>query len=221
MKLKKGLLIVFEGIDGAGKTTQAKLLQEYLTKRGFDVVCTKEPTDSIYGKKIKKLAKSERLSVKPQDEYNLFINDRRVHVDNLIMPALEKKQIVISDRYYFSTIAYQSAIGLDSQLIRQDNETFAPLPEIVFLLKVPPRLGIRRIQKSRKENPNLFEQEEYLKKVEEVFESLKDEYIVPINGVAKIEEIHGMIVNVSDDILAHYQKKTQQYHLFNNRLKAI
>ena len=221
MRLKKGFLLAFEGIDGAGKTTQARLLYEYLKKSGFDVIATKEPTDSIYGIKIKKLAMGERLSVKPQDEYNLFINDRRVHVQNLIRPALERKQIVILDRYYFSTIAYQGAIGLDLEMIRLDNEAFAPLPEIVFFLKIPPRVGIRRIQKSRNEEPNLFEQEEYLSRVEAVFVSLKDDYIVPINGVEEIEKIHRTIVNVTDDILAHYQKRSEQYSLFNNRLKAI
>jgi hypothetical protein len=60
-----------------------------------------------------------------------------------------------------------------------------------------------------------------LKKVEEIFQTLKDEYIVPIDGAAEIEEIHRTIVNVTDDILAHYQKKSQQYSLFNSRLKAI
>ena len=82
-------------------------------------------------------------------------------------------------------------------------------------------MGIRRIQKSRNEEPNLFEQEEYLSRVEAIFESLKDDYIVSISGVEEIEKIHRTIVNVTDDILAHYQKRSEQYSLFNNRLKAV
>ena len=170
--LKRGFLVAFEGIDGAGKTTQAHLLYNYLTEYSLDAVLTKEPTDSIYGQKIKKLAQSGRESIQPHEEYNLFINDRKVHVKNLLEPSLSQKKIVILDRYYFSTIAYQGAIGLDPVQIKMDNEQFSPIPEIVFLLEVPPRVGIRRIQNSRNETPNLFEQEEYLTAVAKVFNSL-------------------------------------------------
>ena len=118
MRLKKGFLVAIEGIDGAGKTTQAALLHEYLTSRELPAILTKEPTDSIYGQKIKKLAQGERHLVKPREEYNLFIEDRKLHVADLIQPALDKNAIVILDRYYFSTMAYQGAIGLDPARIR-------------------------------------------------------------------------------------------------------
>ena len=220
MKLKKGFLVVFEGIDGAGKTTQAKKLFDRLIKKELDVILTKEPSDSMYGLKIKKLAQGERLSVTAIDEYNLFLNDRRTHVENLIKPALQKRKIVILDRYYFSTMAYQGALGLDYQKIKEDNELFAPVPEIVFFLKIPARLGLRRIQKSRNEEPNLFEQEENLTKVQKIFDSLKENYIVPINGSEKIDDIHAIVMNVMDDIIDHYLKKDEQYTLFNNHTNA-
>lgn len=221
MILKKGFLVVFEGIDGAGKTTQANLLFDRLKRKQFDVIISKEPTDSIYGQKIKKLAQGERAFVKPVDEYHLFINDRKVHVANVIKPALEEKKIVILDRYYFSTIAYQGAIGLDPIKIKLDNESFAPVPEIVFLLSIPPRLGLRRIQKGRNEEPNLFEREENLEKVKHLLDSLKENYIVPINGAEEIEDIHNTVMNVIDDIVDHYLTKDEQYTLFNNRAKII
>jgi len=219
MRLKKGLLVVFEGIDGSGKTTQANLLFGYLKKRGFDVVLSKEPTDSKYGKKIHKLAQGERAAVKPMDEYHLFMNDRRVHVENLIKPELKHKKIVILDRYYLSTIAYQGALGLDPQKIKVENESFAPIPDIVFLFKVSSRVGLRRIQKERNEKPNLFEQEEYLSRVNQLFDSLKDHYIVPINGFEKIREIHDTIIKVVDDVIDHHLTKLSDTRILENTLK--
>lgn len=221
MKLKKGFLVVFEGIDGSGKTTQTKLLFGCLKKRGFDVVLSKEPTDSKYGKKIQKLAQGERASVKPMDEYRLFINDRRIHVKNLIKPALKQKKIVILDRYYLSTIAYQGALGLDPGKIKAENESFAPIPDIVFLFNIPPRVGLRRIQKGRNEKPNLFEQEEYLTRVNQVFGSLKDNYIIPVDGIEKIEDIHNTVMNVIEDIVDHYLITAEQYTHFGNRAEVV
>jgi len=220
MILKKGFLVAFEGIDGAGKTTQAKLLYEHLTMKGLTVVLSKEPTDSIYGQKIKKLAQGERDLTKPLDEYRLFINDRKIHVENLIKPALQEKKIVILDRYYFSTIAYQGALGLDIGKIKEENESFSPIPEIVFLLNVPPRVGIIRIQKGREEEPNLFEQEKYLSDVSKVFNALNEDYIVPLEGVDGVDIIHNKIINVIDDVVKHYSKRHEQYSLFCNNLKA-
>ena len=220
MLLKKGFLVAFEGIDGAGKTTQARLLYEYLLKKGLEVVLTKEPTDSMYGRRIRKLAQKDRFSMAPSDEYQLFINDRKIHVENLIKPALEAKKIVILDRYYFSNIAYQGALGLDPQRIKEENESFAPIPEIVFLLRVEPRIGIRRIEKSRKQKPNLFEKEEELAKVATVFASLKEDYVVRIEGAPPIETIHKTVVNVINDVVDHYLSQEDQYPLFN-RTRAM
>jgi dTMP kinase len=220
MILKKGFLVAFEGIDGSGKTTQAKLLYEHLTMKGLKVVLSKEPTDSIYGQKIKKLAQGERDLTKPLDEYLLFINDRKIHVENLIKPALQEKKIVILDRYYFSTIAYQGALGLDAVKIKEENESFSPIPEIVFLLNVPPRIGIVRIQKGREEKPNLFEQEKYLSDVSKVFNALKEDYIVHLDGVDGVDMIHNKIVNVIDDVVKHYSKRDEEYSLYSNNLKV-
>ena len=220
MILKKGFLVAFEGIDGSGKTTQAKLLYEYLTRKGLKVVLSKEPTDSIYGQKIKKLAQGERDLTKPLDEYRLFINDRKIHVENLIKPALREKKIVILDRYYFSTIAYQGALGLDFGKIQEENESFSPIPEIVFLLNVPPRVGIIRIQKGRGEKPNLFEQEKYLSDVSKIFNGLNEDYIVALDGVDGVDINHNKIVNVIDDVVKHYSTKQEQYSLSCTNRKA-
>ena len=204
MRLKKGFLVAIEGIDGAGKTTQAALLNEYLTGRELPAILTKEPTDSIYGQKIKKLAQGERHLVKPREEYNLFIEDRKLHVADLIQPALDKNAIVILDRYYFSTMAYQGAIGLDPARIKTDNEAFSPIPERVFILQVSPAVGIDRIQKGRKETPNTFEKEDYLTKVSKIFDLLTDDYIVRLNGEDQLDKIHRRIVHHVDEAIDRY-----------------
>ena len=216
MILKKGVLVAFEGIDGAGKTTQANMLYEKLLKKGACVVQSKEPTDSIYGQKIKRLAAGERQYTSPEEEYLLFINDRRIHVENFIKPNLEKNYIVILDRYYFSTIAYQGALGLDPENIKADNEAFAPIPEFVFLIEVPPKLGIRRIEKSRGEVPNTFEKVEYLTRVNKFFKSLNENYILRLDGAQRRLQIHSTIINVVDDVLEHYVDRPEQCNLIEN-----
>jgi len=201
--LKKGFLIVFEGIDGSGKTTQARMLYDTLCKRHFDVILSKEPTDSIYGQKIKELAQSERAFTSPEDEYKLFINDRKFHVETLIRPALNEKKIVILDRYYFSTIAYQGALGLDPEEIRSENALFAPEPDLIFIINIQPGRGLNRIRDGRNEAPNLFEQEESLRKVKEIFDSMKDSYIVRIDGEKSIADIHRDVLEITVKFIRH------------------
>ena len=99
--LKKGILIAIEGIDGAGKTTQSIVLFEKLRSAGYPVVCLHEPTDGKWGNKIKDLAKNGRHKITVEDELNLFYQDRLEDVENNINPALQKKNVIIMDRYYF------------------------------------------------------------------------------------------------------------------------
>jgi len=123
-KHRAGLLIAFEGIDGTGKTTQIRLLAEKLTARGHRVVATREPTDGKYGRKIRELF-TKRHHVSAQEELDLFIADRKEHVREVIAPALAAGKIVLTDRYYFSTAAYQGAAGQDPEKIIKLNQAFA------------------------------------------------------------------------------------------------
>lgn len=82
--LSKGFVVALEGIDGSGKTTQAKMLYSYLKHNGIETVFSKEPTESIYGQKIKELAKGEREHTHPYAEYQLFVEDRKLHVEKII-----------------------------------------------------------------------------------------------------------------------------------------
>jgi dTMP kinase len=198
----QGILIVFEGIDGAGKTTQARLLYEELKRRGMDVLLTKEPTESEYGQRIKQLAGGERSTVSPQYEYDLFLNDRKLHVKNIIKPALAEGRIIIMDRYYYSNIAYQGALGLDPHAIKLENEAFAPVPDLVIILDVPTDTGLRRIVRNRNEQPNLFEKEEYLRMVRTLFDQMGDNHITHLDGSWAVEELHLAILGVVEDILS-------------------
>ena len=97
--LPKGCLIIFEGIDGTGKSTQLRLLAERFSSHGLPVVTTKEPTEGKYGQQIRALYQS-RNDVSMEDELELFIKDRQDHVDRLVKPALEKKRITSETKDY-------------------------------------------------------------------------------------------------------------------------
>ena len=143
--LSHGILIAIEGIDGAGKTTQAAQLARRLEGAGFSVLTTKEPTDrSEHGRRIRASSIGGRLSL--TDELHAFIEDRREHVHSLILPALAAGQIVIVDRYYFSSAAYQGARGGDVGRILLANESFAPAPDLLVHLVVDPSIGVARIR---------------------------------------------------------------------------
>ena len=152
------LLIAFEGIDGAGKSTQAGLLHDYLLERGYNPLITKEPTDGPYGRRIKELALRGRDGIDAEEEYLLFLNDRKEHVEDVVIPAIMDNRAVILDRYYFSTIAYQGARGFDPEMIREQNESFAVKPDLVFILDIAPHKGLIRIKKGREKMDKHFSQ---------------------------------------------------------------
>ncbi len=185
--MQKGILIVFEGIDGSGKSTQAEILLERLQEEDFDVVYFREPSKGKWGRKIKKKALHPD-SLTPEEELDLFLKDRRENVEKNLKPALKKKRVVILDRYYYSTIAYQGAKGIDEKLIRRMNEEFVIEPDLVFIFDIDPQKGLERI-KNRKKKDRLFEREDYLVKVREIFRSFKGEKFVHIDALKSKEEI--------------------------------
>ena len=183
-----GLFIVFEGIDGTGKSTQLHLLAEKLRGMGYAVVATREPTDGPYGQKIRELF-VDRGAVSREEELELFIADREQHVKEVITPALADGCVVICDRYYLSTVAYQGANGMDPEQILKKNENF-PVPDLAIILEIEPAQGIHRIQKHRNEHPNTFEGEANLQNVAKIFGTMQQDYIVRINGSGSIENVH-------------------------------
>jgi dTMP kinase len=188
----KGLLIVFEGIDGSGKTTQAKTLLRRLRARGIAAVFFREPTGGKWGREIRRKA-LRRDSLTPGEELELFVKDRREDVAKNLGPALAAGKVVVLDRYYLSTIAYQGAKGLDPGRIRRMNETFSPKPDLVFILDVEAGTGLSRIG-DRKRKEELFEREDYLDKVRELFNGFRGRKIIHIDGTGDRKTISAVIL---------------------------
>ena len=189
----RGVLIAVEGIDGAGKTTQVRLLAQAIERLGERVITSKEPTDGPWGRKLRESANTGRLS--PQEELQAFVEDRIEHVRKVIQPALAAGKVVILDRYFYSTIAYQGSRGGDIAQLKASMEKIAPIPDIVFLLDLSAAEGIRLISESRNERPNEFEKIETLTRVREVFNSIPEPRIVRIDASRTIDEVHEAIIS--------------------------
>jgi len=183
---RPGFLLVIEGIDGAGKSTLARALAAWLRERGRTVVIDREPTDGPHGRALRESAKTGRLSA--QAELDLFVQDRRQHVAEVIAPALERGDVVILDRYYFSNAAYQGARGLDPATIIADNEAFAPVPDLVLLLDVDPAAGHQRID-ARGGGLDDFEGAAYLADVRRIFLSLDRPFIHRLDAMRPADEV--------------------------------
>lgn len=174
----RGCLIAFEGIDGAGKTSQARMLVETLRGAGVDAIYTREPTDGPWGRRIRESAESGRLA--PEEELQAFLEDRKEHVRDLIRPALARGAVVVVDRYYFSSVAYQGARGIDPARILRENEAIAPAPDLVFLLGVDSAEGMRRVRD--RGQANLFEREDFLAQAGMIFDRMEAPGLHRIDG---------------------------------------
>jgi dTMP kinase len=198
-----GHLFVLEGIDGSGKTCACEKLVDLLETEGHEVVYLREPTkESRWGIEISERSPLGELT--PEEELELFIRDREWHIANRILPALNEGKIVLLDRYFFATGAYQSTV-MDlhwSEILRRNREGIsAPEPDIVFILDVPAEIGLERAT-GRTGKANLqFEKLDRLIKVRqnylEMAESDSGTYVIidsknPLDHV--IDEIHKIIL---------------------------
>ena len=167
----KGIFIVLDGLDGSGKSEMMIQLNDYLSKNDkYKVLVTREPTDSRYGKEIRGILTSEKdPQINGQKLLGLFIKDREYHLKNIIVPFLNKLDgevnIVICDRYYYSTIAFQALQGLDIKMLREINKEFLK-PDVAFILDINPDIALERIKGREKEK---FEQLEFMNKLREKF----------------------------------------------------
>ena len=160
-----GVFIVFEGIDGSGKSTHIKLLAEELRGRGLHVLETSEPSRDRIGTFIREYAERNGDRFTLETETLLFAADRYEHVKQVITPALERGMVVISDRYFYSSIAYQGATGIDLDWIREMNR-FAPRPDLSVLLDISPEYSLQRVNDRAK---TVFEVSDYLRKVRDIY----------------------------------------------------
>ena len=193
--VKRGSLVTFEGLDGCGKSTQCARLREKLEADGVDVVSTHEPTDGEWGRRIRAMARSGD-TVSPEQELAWFIEDRREHVSGVIEPALERGSVVLCDRYYHSTVAYQGARGLDPWKLLAEAEAAFPVPDRTLLLRLPAVVGLERVHRRGGIPEPAFEHQDFLERVAAVYEGLAErrEAIVKIDAEGSEDEVAPRVV---------------------------
>jgi dTMP kinase len=194
-------LLALEGIDGSGKTTQAGLLAGALKQRGFTVVLTREPTSGPAGQRLRRYLSGPARHLSPPEELALFIRDRRDHVARVIRPALAAGHVVVTDRYYYSSVAYQGALGLDPARILAENEAFAPRPHLVFILTLPPALAVARLSGSPRRLPQVSEGQDYLEQVAAIYASLTGPHLHRVDAAASPEAIHAELLKITLKVL--------------------
>lgn len=206
--MKKGLFIVVDGIDGSGKSEIVKMLHNYLFSKHkkYRILTTREPTNGRYGSRIRKMLREEKdPKASSRELLGLFIKDRAEHLKNTIEPFLRASgrhelNILLCDRYYYSTIAFQSAQGLDMKELISKNRGFRK-PDIAFILDVEPQTALERISYRQKEK---FEQLEFMGKIRANFlklpKLLKDNIKI-INSNRSLNDVFESVKKEVDMVL--------------------
>ena len=171
-----GVLVNLEGIDGCGKSTQSKLLLEKLEGEGEKVIILKEPTKRPHGQKLWDVLHGKRKATN-EEILELFVLDRIQHVEEKIQPALDDGTVILMDRYYYSSMAYQVAGGIDVKEIRKKH-AFAPKPDVVLIFDLPVSVALERVKGHS--DADEFEKEEHLEKVREAYLDLGNDPLVRI-----------------------------------------
>jgi dTMP kinase len=186
-----GLFICLEGLDGCGKTTQAKMLVKNLRKK-YNAVYTAEPSRGKIGVFIKKYCLHGRKRVSSVVEALLFAADRFEHVENEVRPALKRGKIVVSDRYIYSSLAYQGATGLNLEWIKRINEHVIR-PDLAIFIDVDPMTVVGRLKQKR----SVMEDLETQCKVRKVYmKFVENGELVMVDGNRSIEEVANEILKV-------------------------
>ena len=193
---RHGFLVVFEGLDGSGKSTQARRLCDYLNAQGREAIFSFEPTDGPHGRALRDLWKrGERHD--PEAELELFRRDREEHIANLIDPGLRRGAVVILDRYYYSSVAYQGVRGVRSpEEIYALMASFAPRPDLTLLFDLPVDTALERITGNRQELPNVLEARDNLARVQAAFEAMPYPEIRPLDATGSPDEVFGLVLEL-------------------------
>ena len=200
--MKKGLFITFEGADGCGKTTQIKLLQEYLQYRGYEVVLTREPGCAGLGQKIRDLLLNYDGEVSPVCESFLFLADRAQNVDVIVKRNVDLGRIVISDRHTDSSLAYQGYgrnLGFDEVLKINEFAIEDCFPDLTIYLDINEEEGLKRIGdrafKDRLDQESIDFHHRVKQGYDEVLKRFKDRIVI-VDAANSIEEVTNECVNI-------------------------
>ncbi len=201
--MKKGMFITFEGADGCGKTTQMKLLAEYLEKKGIDVVLTREPGAKGLGEKVREILLNYEGPVSDRCESFLFLADRAQNIDIIVNPAVEEGKIVLCDRHIDSTVAYQGyGRGLDIERINMLNNiaTNGRKPDLTFVFDIDVETSMARVgkEKDRMESAGI----DFHNRVRQGYLELakqEPQRIKVIDAAKSIEEIHAEVIKIFEE----------------------
>jgi dTMP kinase len=187
---RKGTFICIEGLDASGKTTQARRLVRELRRRGFQTIYTTEPSSGEIGKFIRNYILERKKRVPIVVEALLFAVDRVDHLERKVKPALEKGKIVVSDRYVYSSLAYQGAAGLDLNWIEEINRSVIT-PDLAIYLDVPPEVVVKRMKRKR----SVMERLQIQQKVQRVYmKFVKDRRLIRIDGNGPKDDVSSAIL---------------------------
>lgn len=203
-RLDRGVLVAIEGIDGVGKTTQSIRLVERLQALGFDTVRFFEPTHETQEAALLSQKLQQSTPEASTGILELFLADRRYDVEKHIMPALLAKRLVVMDRYFLSTAAYQSD-SLSWQEILDINREIAPEPDITFIINWPATTAIDLI-KSRNRGTTAFENEQTLLLIKERYLEIAREDFGNYVVVDKIADEEDVCDEILDSLLKHLQE---------------
>ena len=186
-------LIVFEGIDGAGKTTVSRKIVEILSSKGFKTFYTREPSDSPFAQLLNDL--KTKIDTGPIIDALAMSLDRAFHMINEVEPRLAEGYVVVMDRYYHSTIAYQGAMGADIKWIRDINRVFRR-PDIAFYLDVSVETAMRRIRDKKSRWP-FYEFKDFLSKVRDIYLRLVEENeLIYVDAERDLNDVINQVIKI-------------------------
>lgn len=210
--IKKSFFLVIDGIDGCGKTTQCKLLKEYLSNIGLDTLLTKEPGGTKTGTILRNILISTDYDIEPNTELLLYSADRLEHQKKIIIPELNSGKAIICDRFISSTYAYQIfARGLDISFLQYlEQHTVFKWPDLTIIIDLPVEIALERALKRLKDqncenSEGKFEKSgiDFYKKVREGFLWYSENYknVIVINGDRDIDSLFKEIKSIVNEKL--------------------
>jgi dTMP kinase len=203
--MQRGFFITFEGADGCGKTTQLNLLKDYLEKKGYDVVVTREPGAKGLGEKFREILLNYDGEVSDRCESFLFLADRAQNIDKIVNPALCQGKIVLCDRHTDSTVAYQGyGRGLDLDRIKMLNDIAVDgtYPDLTYVFDVDIETSMKRVGQSKDRMESAGD--EFFNRVRLGYIEIADsdpKRVKVLNSAKTIEEVFEKVADICMDLL--------------------